>query len=201
MQFVMEASMSKSKELTEYIRKKALSSGALLVGFTKIRLTEPVIVFAYPFTEQWFLRKPLVVARMLDRAHAVSTQVMDISTKILNSEGYPVRCKSILSVYGDFRPLAVAAGLGNWGRNGIIVNKEYGAGLLFSAIFTNAPLDPTLEKPVTEPHCLSCGDCIRACPGQAFTSHGFLVRNCLPYCLRGCANCIKACKKWAGSGK
>lgn len=186
--------MANTTELADYICKKALGQGTLQVGFTKIRLTEPVIVFAFPFTDQWFLSHPLTVAAMLGQAHAISKQVLDTTAAILTSEGYSVQRKTIWSVYGDFRPLAVAAGLGSWGRNGIVVNKNHGAGLLFAAIFTNAPLNQAERSDAAEEHCLSCGDCARACPGQAFTDHGFRIQKCLPYCLRGCANCITACR-------
>jgi len=55
-----------------------------------------------------------------------------MTSKILKSEGYTSKHKSIMSIYGDFRPLAISAGLGEWSRNGIIVNSDYGAGLLFA---------------------------------------------------------------------
>lgn len=185
--------MSNPSALGEMIKSTALKNGAILVGFTKIRLTEPVILFAFPFTDQWFLSKPLTVAELLFRTHAVSKDVLDQTAKILKSEGYLARCKTIWSVYGDFRPLAVAASLGSWGRNGIIVNNKYGAGLLFAAIFTDAPLESSKGSSIESQHCLSCGECIRACPGKAFTRRGFHIQKCLPYSLRGCANCLKAC--------
>lgn len=52
--------MNNDNDLSDYITKKTLAEGALLVGFTKIRIVEPVIVFAFPFTDKWFLNQPLV---------------------------------------------------------------------------------------------------------------------------------------------
>lgn len=61
--------------LSEYIKKVAFTEGALTVGFTKIRKMEPVIVFAYPFTEKWFLDRPLSVVNFLSLDHNISRHV------------------------------------------------------------------------------------------------------------------------------
>lgn len=175
--------------LSAYIKAKALDEGALLVGFTKIRQTEPVIVFGLPFTDDWFLKKPVKVAKLLLKDHAASNHVLDTTSKTLTKEGYRAHAKTIWSVYGDFRPLAVSAGLGDWGKNGIIVNRNFGAGLLFAALFTNAPLPAHARH--TE-HCTACGQCVQACPAQAFEG-GFQAIRCLAYCLKGCSECLKIC--------
>ncbi|MDW7685341.1 MAG: 4Fe-4S ferredoxin [Bacillota bacterium] len=185
------------QDLAQYVKKKALDEGALLVGYTKIRKTEPVIVFGFPFSEGWFLRHPLKISRLLGKDHLVSKHVQNITAQMLQSEGYRVRLKTIWSVYGDFRPLAVAAGLGEWGKNGIVVNKDFGSGLLFAALFTDAPLPVSGEtQGATDPsHCKDCGGCREACPANAFAGAGFFMHKCLAYCMRGCAECITACSK------
>jgi len=99
-----------------------------------------------------------------------------------------------MSVYGDFRPLAISAGLGDWGRNGIIVNSEYGAGLLFAATFTDAPLK---QSPCKEKinHCTNCRQCLSVCPSKAFENNTFHVYRCIPNTIKGCAECLKVCTK------
>jgi epoxyqueuosine reductase len=186
--------MKNEDNLSDYITKKSISEGALLVGFTKIRVVEPVIVFAFPFTEKWFAKQPLNIAKMLKKEYSLSKQVQDITSKVLKSEGYTCKHKSILSIYGDFRPLAVSAGLGEWGRNGIVVNKEYGAGLLFAATFTNAPLQQSLINKSTN-HCTNCEECINSCPGKAFENGTFHASRCIPYTIRGCCECLNVCTK------
>ena len=84
----------------------------------------------------WFLKQIARTSKELTRDSLISKHVHDEVTDILNKEGYQSNRKSVLSLYGDFRPLAVAAGLGEWGRNGLIVNEKFGAEMLFSAIFT-----------------------------------------------------------------
>ena len=186
--------MKNGNDLSDYITKKAIDEGAILVGFTKIRVVEPVIVFAFPFTDKWFLEQPLNVVKMLKKEHSISKQVLAETSKILKSEGYTTQHKSIMSVYGDFKPLAVSAGLGQWGRNGIVVNSNYGAGLLFAAIFTNAPLEQSFIKENTK-HCTNCEHCISACPGNAFENNTFHPYRCIPNTIKGCSECLKMCTK------
>jgi len=186
--------MEKQDDLSNYITKKAIAEGALLVGFTKIRMIEPVIIFGFPFTDKWFLKQPLNIAKMIKKEYGISKHIQNTTSKILKSEGYNSYNKSILSVYGDFRPLAVSAGLGAWGRNGIIVNKDYGAGLLFAATFTNAPLESSqVTKDIA--HCTNCEQCISACPGKAFENNTFHVYRCIPNTIKGCNECLKVCTK------
>ena len=59
--------MENKDDLSNYITKTAIAEGALLVGFTKIRVIEPVIVFAFPFTDKWFLKRPLNIAKMIKK--------------------------------------------------------------------------------------------------------------------------------------
>ena len=62
-------------------------------------------------------------------------------------------------------PLAIDAGLGECGRNGMLMTPEFGARLRLCKIFTDAPLltDSPIEFGVTD-FCEKCGKCARACP-------------------------------------
>jgi len=184
-------------DLSRYIKQKSLDEGALLVGYTKIRRVEPVIIFAFPFTDKWFPKQPFNITKMLGKEYTISKQVQNTITKTLIGEGYTAHKKTILSLYGDFRPLAISAGLGEWGRNGIVVNNKYGSGLLFGAIFTNAPLEVadihTGQAP--QKHCINCGQCIQACPSNAFENNRFHISRCLPHTMRGCSECVNVCNE------
>ena len=184
-----------SEGLSEYLRTISRNEGAVVIGFTKIRKVEPVIILGFPFTDNWFLRHPLRVATFLTKDSFMSKHVQDILAKVLHTEGYTASYKTVWSIFGDFRPLAVAAGLGDWGRHGLVVNQEYGSALLFAAIFTNAPLKTTQPADNKDSHCTACEQCIGACPAKAFGQNGIQLKRCLPYCLKGCAECVKMCTK------
>ncbi|MCX7920531.1 MAG: 4Fe-4S ferredoxin [Clostridia bacterium] len=185
--------MNKEAGINRYIRDIALSEGALLVGFTQIRRAEPVVLLAFPFSEKWFFKAPGVLTKILGRAHAKSKNAHNRIQHFLAKEGYNVHQKTVLSIYGDYRPLARSAGIGEWGRNGLIVNKDYGSNMLFSALFTNAPLDVDTPVEKSQDYCRECTRCIDSCPAKAFENNTFHLSRCLPKALKGCYECLKAC--------
>lgn len=72
----------------------------------------------------------------------------------------------------DFTECAVLCGLGERGLSGALLNDEYGPFLRYSFIITDAPFEPT---PLYEPHlCDQCGECKKACPGNAIDENGKL---------------------------
>ncbi|MBW1999213.1 MAG: reductive dehalogenase, partial [Deltaproteobacteria bacterium] len=69
-------------------------------------------------------------------------------------------------------PMAVQAGLGQLGRNGLLINPEFGPALRISKVLTSLPLvpDAPIDFGVTE-FCSTCEICADKCPGQAIM-HG-----------------------------
>ncbi len=65
-------------------------------------------------------------------------------------------------------PLAVQAGLGEYGRNQMVITEEFGPRVRFSKIFTDLPLvhDKPKRFGVTE-FCTICQRCADACPPKA----------------------------------
>lgn len=69
-------------------------------------------------------------------------------------------------------PLAVQAGLGEYGRNGMLITKEFGPRLRLGKIFTDLPLAP--DRPIrfgVREFCDLCRRCASACPAKAIP-HG-----------------------------
>ncbi len=67
-------------------------------------------------------------------------------------------------------PLAVAAGLGEVGRNNILVSKRYGARVRLGGISTDFPLDH--DAPISlgvQRFCETCRKCAEHCPARALT--------------------------------
>lgn len=65
-------------------------------------------------------------------------------------------------------PLAIDAGLGQLGRNGLLITPEFGARVRLCKIFTNLPLetDKPIDFGVTE-SCKKCKLCAEACEAKA----------------------------------
>jgi len=92
-------------------------------------------------------------------------------------------------------PLALAAGLGEYGRHGMVITKEFGPRLRFGKIFTDMPLahDQPISFGVDE-FCQQCDRCADACPARAIP-HGGPV----PVALNRSG--IKGVRKWSVDGE
>jgi len=65
-------------------------------------------------------------------------------------------------------PYAIKAGLGEYGRNGLVISPKYGSNVRFGKIFTDMPLahDQPIRFGVAE-MCDLCRACTKACPASA----------------------------------
>lgn len=112
-------------------------------------------------------------------------------------------------------PMAIEAGLGEGGRNGVLITPEYGPCVRIGKVLTNMPLDH--DKPIrfgVEEFCNSCMKCARECPSKCITEgeQSWEARNdcnnggvkkwyndykkCLQFWMdngASCSNCIAVC--------
>ncbi|MFQ6059263.1 MAG: hypothetical protein ACE5MB_10355 [Anaerolineae bacterium] len=112
--------------------------------------------------------------------------------------------------YGEsellFIPHAMAAGFGELGRHGSLINDEHGPIIRFGMVSTDLPLQ--LDGPRefgVQAFCDTCLRCWRACPAGAIALercwrrgyYRYIVdtERCLPYFARtdGCGICLKVC--------
>lgn len=67
-------------------------------------------------------------------------------------------------------PLAIQAGLGQFGRNGLLINPKYGQRVRICKVFTDMPLIP--DKPIdfgVTQFCRVCKKCAQYCPSQSIS--------------------------------
>ncbi len=65
-------------------------------------------------------------------------------------------------------PYAIKAGLGEYGRNQMVITPEFGPRVRFSKIFTSMPLEADEPKPLgIKQYCDICTRCADACPPKA----------------------------------
>ena len=76
-------------------------------------------------------------------------------------------------------PIAMQAGLGDIGRNGLLITPEFGPRVKITSMVTNLPIavDLPIDFGVTE-FCATCKKCAEVCPGQALP---YGERNTEPY--------------------
>jgi NAD-dependent dihydropyrimidine dehydrogenase PreA subunit len=110
-------------------------------------------------------------------------------------------------------PLAIRAGIGELGKHGSMIAREYGSNFRLVAVLTDLPLAP--DSPVdigVEDLCVACRRCVEDCPPRAIFDEKQLVRGerkwyvdfdkCIPYFVKtlGCAICIEVCP-WSEPGR
>ena len=110
-------------------------------------------------------------------------------------------------------PPALAAGLGELGKHGSIINRAYGSSFRLAAVTTNLPLISDVPDNFgADEFCASCRVCARACPPDAIGHDKQWVRGaqkwyvefdkCVAYFNEtyGCGICIAVCP-WSAPGR
>ena len=109
-------------------------------------------------------------------------------------------------------PAALAAGFGELGKHGSIINRRLGSSFRLAGVLTDLPLVPDAPDDIgAEDFCASCQVCTNACPPAAISDAKQWVRGaekwyvdfdrCMPYFAStwGCGICIAVCP-WSKPG-
>lgn len=114
------------------------------------------------------------------------------------------------AVGGDvnYIPIAIDAGLGVAGKNGLIITGNNGPRVRLAAVFTdieNLPFSTENPHQWVREYCETCNACVKSCPGEAIFQetgeHGDggpvyidYTRCAMPFSnLNGCSLCISRC--------
>lgn len=109
--------------------------------------------------------------------HKVSEKISETIIKALKSEGFSGVAFCDNGVLDD-RYLAYLAGLGVYGKNGLIINKKYGTYTFIGYIVTDYAFD---EHEAEKGTCTGCDKCIISCPGGAISESGIDYNLCASY--------------------
>lgn len=211
--------------MAEQIKNKARDLGAGVVGITELHKNDMyegvelnykyAICIGVPMDREEMLQVPHARAgQEVQRAYgAVAAVAIDLAEHI-RAMGWPAyafgdpRSTEILQI-----PLAIRAGIGELGKHGSMICKEYGSNFRLSTVLTNIPL--TLDSEVdiaVDDLCLGCQRCTIDCPPNAISNEKQWVRGehrwyvdfdkCAPYFTAtfGCAICIEVCP-WSEPGR
>lgn len=103
-------------------------------------------------------------------------------------------------------PPAIASGLGELGKHGSLISRQFGAGVRLAGVTTNMPLVATpRDRFGGDEFCTNCQVCSNACPPGAIADTKQMVRGesrwyvdfdkCIPYFVEeaSCGICIAVC--------
>ena len=110
-------------------------------------------------------------------------------------------------------PLAIDAGLGQLGKHGSLICKEFGSSMRIATVLTDLPLSHDVPIDIAvDDLCIGCRRCTLDCPVDAIADQKQMVRGeekwyvdfdkCAPYFTHtvGCGICIEVCP-WTIPGK
>ena len=147
----------------------------------------------------------LAYSKMAWMASSVAQYIRELGYKAI-----PLGNEMALSI-----PVGIDAGLGELGRNGLLVTEEFGPRVRICKVVTSLPLVP--DKPIdigVQDFCEKCERCVEACPGRAIkggdrTDKAWNISNnegvlkwpvdgekCLSFWAKNgtwCAVCIRVC--------
>lgn len=207
------------------VKDQARSFGAGIVGITEVLPSdfyadvEPryryAICIGAPMDREEMLQVPHERAGIeVQRVYGlVASTAVDLAEHI-RSLGWPaVACGDPRSTDLLQIPLAVRAGLGELGKHGSLICREYGSNVRLSAVLTDLPM--AIDAPVdiaVDDLCNGCRRCTLDCPPMAIADSKQWVRGehrwyvdfdrCTPYfsATYGCAICIEVCP-WSEPGR
>ncbi len=224
---------SDPEEASWNIKAVAKRFGASLVGLTRIdvswlysreRSGAPVklpeeavwaVVMAVEMDRECISRSPaLSAAAESGRGYSRMAALAGAVGEYLRLLGYYARScgnDTVLSI-----PLAVDAGLGIMGRNGLLLTREYGPRVRLCKVLTDLELvQSSNDYPEPEDICSGCTHCAEACEADALSTDDgpswevltgsnnpgvlrwpFDPEKCFDFWLqigRDCSNCIAAC--------
>jgi epoxyqueuosine reductase len=215
-------------EWTEEVKAFAPANEADLVGIARM---DPLWVYeGFEIKEEWLIvlgfahdyeeisQAPAVPGRLnaaceVGRQYTRAARCANSLRNFIREQGWPAesfpgpRADALLMI-----PAAIAAGLGELGKHGSMINRTYGSSFRLSAVSTDLPL--LADEPDVfgaDDFCQSCRICTDACPPDAIGAAKQLVRGdekwyvdfdrCIPYFAetKGCAICIARCP-WSRPG-
>jgi epoxyqueuosine reductase QueG len=138
--------------------------------------------------------------------YAVCGKIATELAKFIRGRGYPARAHTLRFEQINMLPHAYAAGLGELGKHGSLINTELGCSFRVAAVTTDLPLAEDSPKDYgVEELCTNCNMCVSYCPGDAISHEKENVRDiprwivdteaCAPYwgSYYACGICLEVC--------
>jgi epoxyqueuosine reductase QueG len=211
--------------MAKNIKQKAVEFGGGIVGIT--HATDDLLLYEdddpYPYKYAITIGTPQDRSIMeqvpqpeggleVVRTYRKSSRYTNNLAIYIRSLGWPAEAfalgRDILMM-----PSAIQSGLGELGKHGSLISKEYGSNFRLTMVLTDLPL--AIDQPAdigVQDVCLTCQACTKHCPPGAISDKKEMVRGvekwyvdydkCAWYFTKtiGCSICVEVCP-WSEPGR
>ena len=190
---------SEGEKLGAEVKEDALKSGASLVGIVSANAIDALPPIWVGWTIQDYTKKTSETMPDAKSVVVLGYHVWDDMLELAMRKGddwiYPgyfpldvlslatshrLQKKGYKTAYPrsiSHKRLAQLAGFGNYGKNALIVNPEFGPWIRLTAVLTNAEMKT--DRPFEGDLCGDCEECVKACPVGALTPYKVDDRKCM----------------------
>ena len=215
--------VSDSRAMAAAIKARAKALGAGAVGITPV--TEKALYQGYEtdYPNAIVVLMPMDSEEMAhvttNRAGAETMRAyMEITRTVIELAEHIRALGWRARAYGEaadilHMPLAIDAGLGQLGKHGSLICREFGSSMRIATVLTDLPLARDVPVDIAvDDLCMGCRRCTLDCPVDAITDSKQMVRGvqkwyvdfdkCAPYFTAtvGCGICIEVCP-WTIPGR
>ena len=209
-------------EWTSLVKEFALANEGNLVGIARM---QPEWVYeGYAITDPWVIvigvamdherlnqvppsfENPTSAVEVGDKYNQAARACRRLANYIL-AQGYDAKAyQGPYAAALSMMPAAIAAGLGELGKHGSLINRSYGSSFRLSAVTTTLPLQADQPDDFgADDFCTRCQVCTNVCPPDAIFAEKQMVRGvekwyvdfdkCIPYFgeALACGMCIARC--------
>lgn len=157
--------------------KKALSDFAESNGIKKFGFSKNAFVALFPYYIKGEKGNISMYARGTDYHRVAEEKLKPVADKLVS---LGADYAEIFADKGglDDRKAAFDAGLGFFGKNGMLICEEYGSYFFIGQVVHN--LDIPADTPQKK-SCLNCENCIKLCHGGALLKNGFDITRCVSH--------------------
>ena len=157
--------------------KERISALARSLGFVKFGFKEGAFVALFPYYVKGESGNISMYARGIDYHVLAEKKLLPIANELLALGA------DFAEVYADKgalddRRAAYEAGLGFYGKNGMLICEELGSYFFIGQVVHNLEITP--DVPFAR-RCLGCGRCIELCTGGALSDSGFDIERCVSH--------------------
>jgi len=213
------------KKATQMIKEKARELGAGVVGICELkdkhlmagatRKYKYAVSFGLPMNREIMVSAPEAKSsKEVQRVYTRCSRLTVNMSRFVRSLGWPALG---LPINGSSEylhiPIAIDAGIGQLGKHGSLISREYGSNFRLTTMLTDMPLEvDSPEDIAVDDVCMKCRACSNVCPPQAISDSKQWVRGvekwyvdfdrCVPYFsdTYGCSICVEVCP-WSVPGR